>query len=343
MLTKQKIKKLIIIFVVMSVLSLMCVFHSLLNPIIVNGLAKNFKLVSNKDNLLVHFINVDQADAVAINLPDGKTMLIDDGCRDFNVTYANYLKENVIHSKTNNKIDYLVLTHADADHVGGTMKLLKNFQINMVFMPKIMSNSATFQEIYDYVTRNCNYQVLGEGFQIINNYEITFFESLNDTNTNDSSQVVKIEYLNKSFLFTGDISTDIEDHYVESYGSELKSDVLKVAHHGSSNSTSQIFLDCVSPKYAVISVGEFNSYGHPTDEVLNRLKSNNITTYRTDEHGNILFVVGKDYDLKIFNNDYYITGLTLDYGIHILIVDVVLLCVAIVIIVKKEKKKSRHR
>ncbi len=340
MLTKQKMKKLIIILSVMSVLSLMCVFYSFLHPLVVNGLANRFRLVTNRDNLMVHFINVEQADAVAINLPDGKIMLIDDGSRDVNVDYVNYLKENVIHSKINSKIDYLVLTHADADHVGGTMKLLKNFEIDMVFMPKIMSNSQTFEEIYTYVIKNCNYQVLGEGFQIVNQYQITFFELLNQTNTNDSSQVIKLEYLNKSFLFMGDVSSSVEDDYVGFYGNTLNCDVLKVAHHGSSTATSQLLLDYSTPQYAVISVGENNSYGHPDDDVLARLQSNNISIYRTDKQGNILFVVGSDYNLKVLNNQFYITGLTLDYRVNILVVDIILLCVAVVVILKKEKKKK---
>lgn len=342
MLTKQKMKKLIIILSVMSVLSLMCIFHSFLHPLFVDALANQFNLVTNKDNLMVHFINVEQADAVAINLPDGKIMLIDDGSKDINVDYVNYLKENVIHSKINNKIDYLVLTHADADHVGGTMKLLKNFEINMVFMPKIISNSATFQEIYDYVTKNCDYQVLGEGFQIVNQYQITFFESLNQTNTNDSSQVIKLEYLNKSFLFMGDVSSLVEDDYVEFYGNSLNCDVLKVSHHGSSTATSQLLLDYSTPQYAVISVGENNSYGHPNEEVLNRLRVNGVNIYRTDKHGDVLFVVGSDYNLKVLNNTYFITGLTLDYRIYILIIDIIMFGVAVVVILKKEKKKSKH-
>ena len=342
MLTKQKMKKLIIILSVMSVLSLMCIFHSFLHPLFVDGLANQFNLVTNKDNLMVHFINVEQADAVAINLPDGKIMLIDDGSKDINVDYVNYLKENVIHSKINNKIDYLVLTHADADHVGGTMKLLKNFEINMVFMPKIISNSATFQEIYDYVTKNCDYQVLGEGFQIVNQYQITFFESLNQTNTNDSSQVIKLEYLNKSFLFMGDVSSLVEDDYVEFYGNSLNCDVLKVSHHGSLTATSQLLLDYSTPQYAVISVGENNSYGHPNEEVLNRLRVNGVNIYRTDKHGDVLFVVGSDYNLKVLNNTYFITGLTLDYRMYILIIDIIMFGVAVVVILKKEKKKSKH-
>lgn len=328
----------------MLVLTLTCVFRSFVYPFIINGLANRFNFVTSENNMLVHFINVGQADAIAINLPDGKTMLIDDGSKDYNVNYVKYLKENVTSSKLNNKIDYLVLTHADSDHVGGTMKLLKNFEIKTIFMPKIMSNSQTFSEIYNYVTKNCDYKTLGDEFKIeTKQYKFTFFELLNDSNTNDSSQVIKLEYRNKSFLFTGDISTNVEDDYLNIYGEKLDCDVLKIAHHGSKTATSEAFLHCVTPNYAIISVGKNNDYNHPNDSVIKLLNDYNVNILRTDEHGDILFVIGKDYNLKILNNKYYITNLTLDYTIYVLVFDIILFGVAIVVIIKKEKKKSKHR
>ena len=321
----------------------MCIFHSWINPFIINGLEKRFNLVSNQNNLLVHFINVGQADAIAINLPDGKTMLIDNGSKKYNVDYIKYLKENVVHSKHNNKLDYLVLTHADSDHIGGTMKLLKNFEINTIFMPQIVSNSQTFEEIYNYVMKNCNYKTLGGEFEINKNgYKIKFFEQLNSVDTNNSSQVVKLEYKKKSFLFTGDITTDVEDDYILAYSNELNCDVLKVAHHGSKTSTSQMFLNRVTPQYAVLSVGENNDYNHPSDEIVDRLISNNIKILRTDKNGNILFVVGNDYNLLVLDGNYYITGLTLDYSIYILCLDLILFVVAILIVLKGNKVKNRH-
>lgn len=327
----------------MTVLSLLCVFHAYLNPFITSGIMSRFKMVSSTSNLLVHFINVDQADAIAINLPDDKIMLIDSGSKEFNVTYANYLKENVLHTKKNNKIDYLVLSHADSDHVGGTMKLLKTFDVRMVFLPTISSDSQTYQELYNYIVTNCSYQFLGDEFVMSSNqYEFLFFEQMNMLNTNDSSQLIKLKYKNKSFLFTGDLSSNVEDDYILEYGNKLSCDVLKVAHHGGKSSTSEDFLNSVNPNYAVISVGAENSYGHPTAEVLSRLNAKGIETLRTDLNGNILFVVGDDYDLKVVTGIYYITNMPLDYRTYILVFDVVLFVVAIVVIVKKEKKKNKH-
>ena len=113
----------------MAVLTALCFFQSWINPILVNVMCDRFKVIEVNNNLLIHTINVGQADAIAINLPDGKVLLIDDGSKYYNVEYVKYLKENVVNTKNNFEIDYLVLTHADSDHIGGTMKLLKNFKI----------------------------------------------------------------------------------------------------------------------------------------------------------------------------------------------------------------------
>ena len=336
----QKIRNLIIILVFMIISTLSCVFYSKLNPLVVNLFANEFNIVSNKNNMLVHFINVNQADAVAINLPDGKVMLIDAGSEDVNTTYINYLKDNVLHTFKKDYIDYLVLSHADMDHVGGAMKLLKNFQIGTIYMPNLSSNTESYQEILTFVQNNCNYRTTGEEFVINQNgYTIKFFEQLNNSNTNDASQVVKVEFMKSSFLFVGDISMSIEDEYVERYADELDCDVLKVAHHGSNSSTSNEFIDAVSPKYAVISVGAENTYGHPNFEVLTRLTNNSVKVLRTDKDDDILFVVGKNYNLLQKNKTYFITSLTLNYVWLVVVLDCGLIILIINIILKKEKNK----
>ena len=340
MFTKQKIKKLIVIFSFMLALTLTCVFHTFLHPLIINLFATRFDIVTARDNMLVHFINIGQGDATAINFPDGKIMLIDSGPKGSNTTYINYLKENVTGLQRSNYIDYLVLSHADMDHCGGTMKLLENFQIGTIFMPKIESDSRGYQEILNFVENNCQFEVLGDEFLIeTNEYKITFFEILNNSNTNDSSQVLKIESLDQSFLFVGDISSSVEKLYVEKYRSELDADVLKVPHHGSRVATSDLFVDAVTPKYAVISVGAENDYGHPTSEVLEILNENKVDVLRTDIHNDVLFVVGEDYNLFQTHGRYFITSLTLDYVMYVIVLDSCLMVLVLIIIIKKEKKK----
>lgn len=341
---KQKIKKQILIFTIMICFVVLCFFHSLINPFIIDLMADRFKVVEVNNNLIVHAINVGQADAFAINLPDGKIVLIDCGSKETNVDYIEYLKANVVNSKTKCVIDYLILSHADSDHIGGTMKLFKNFQINTVFMPKIMSNTQTFEEIYNYVTKYCNYQITGEDFSIKNEmFKIRFFEQLNNSNTNDASQLIKLDCYNKSFLFTGDMSANMEDDYVRKYGSELDCDVLKVSHHGAKSATSQLFLDCVTPEIAVLSVGANNDYNHPNDEIIERLNYNNIKIYRTDVNGNIIFVNGEDYNLKVLTGNYYITRLSLDYRVYILISEVFLAVLVIIISIDEDCKKRKKK
>lgn len=340
----QKIKKSSVIFVIMLVVTLPAFFHRWINPYISGLMCERFKIVEIDDNLIVHAINVGQADAFAANLPDGKVLLIDDGSKSYNVDYIRYLKEKVVNTKTDFEIDYLVLTHADSDHIGGTMKLLKNFKINTVFMPKITSNSQTFTEIYNYVIKNCKYRVLGEGFTInSNSYSIRFFEQLNSSNTNDSSQLIKLKYNNKSFLFTGDITTAAEKDYVQKYGSELDCDVLKVAHHGAISSTSQEFLDCVSPEIAILSVGANNDYNHPNDEIIKRLNDSKVQIYRTDKHGNIIFVLGNGYEMSVLCGNYHITNIPLDIRVYVLICDGVLLICMVVLLFKFDVKKQRRK
>lgn len=322
----------------MTVLSLFCVFYNLINPFLIKTFANKFKIVSNKNNLLVHFVDVGQGDAVAINLPDGKVMLIDAGDEDVNVTYTKYLTENVFNTSKDKTVDYLVLTHADVDHIGGTLRLLKNFKIKKIFMPKIDSNSNIYQEILKLVENKYNYQILDDEYLINQNgYAITFLESLSSANTNDSSQVIKLEYKNKSFLFTGDISHTVENDYVKEYGEFLNVDVLKVSHHGSKESSSEEFLNITSPQYSVISCGKDNSYGHPHEETMLRLRTVNSNIIRTDESGNILFLVGNNYNLKCLTGDYYITPLSLNYTNLIVVIEFVLIITFVVIIIKKEK------
>lgn len=326
----------------MLVFTLTSVFYAYINPFVINLLRTRFDIVTNKDNLIVHFVDVGQGDAIAINLPDGKVLLIDTGCEEYNVDYVKYLKENVLNSKFDLDIDYLILTHADMDHIGGTIKLLQSFSVNTIFMPKIDSDSQGYNEILEIVSKNCNYKIVHDEYLISgDDYRITLLEQLNFTNTNDSSQVVKVEYMNKKFLFTGDISKSLEELYVEKYSAKLDCDVLKVSHHGSNTSTSEDFVNVVSPNYAVISVGE-NNYGHPDEDVLNRLKDSGAKILQTSINGNIMFVVGDYYELCCITGKFYITRLSLDYRNFVLIVDGILFVYLIVVLIKKEKKKSKH-
>ncbi len=300
----------------------------------------NFGVISREDNLLVHFINVGQGDAIAINLPDNKVMLIDTGTTS-SKALINYLNERVLNSLKRKQIDYLVLTHADSDHVGGALSVVKNFDVNLVCMPIVDDTGENYTEFKNYLKANNIKNVVG--YDILNNnsagYEIKVFPPLSTKNKNDSCPVIKITFYGFSFLFTGDISEKVEPDFVTKYGIELDSDILKVAHHGSKTSSSIEFLEIVTPNYAVISSG--NKFGHPTQEALDRLTSVNADIFRTDTLGDILFVAGKSYGLKEIDGDYSITGIKFKFIYMVLVVDgVILVCVLFVLLNTNNKKQK---
>jgi competence protein ComEC len=337
---KQKIKKCVIILIFMIIFSLSLIFAYKIQNSYMNFFAEKFSVVTNKNNLLVHFIDVGQGDAIAINLPDDKIFLIDCGTEKTNETYVSYLRENVLHGKRNKYVDYLLLTHADTDHVGGALNLLNKFEVGTVFVPKVSSSSVGYENLINYIVENCNYELLGDEFALGNvEYKLTFLSQSNLLNTNDSSQVVKLEYIDFSMLFVGDISSSVEDELILKYDDFLDCDVLKVSHHGSAESTSKKFLQTVTPDFAVISVGKGNNYGHPDWEVVQRLNNVDANVLRTDEDGNILFAVGEHYNLKLLTGDYYITNLSLNYKVVVLVVDSLLIFCCVLVLLKKEKNK----
>jgi competence protein ComEC len=226
--------------------------------------------------------------------------LIDAGNNDKATLVVNYLKKQGI-----NKIDILIGTHPDADHIGGLDAVIDNFDIGKIYMPKVQSNTKTFEDVLLAIQR--------KGLKVTTAKAGVTLDWESDTNvemiapvaqysdTNDMSAVIHLTYGQTSFLFTGDAESKSEKDMIDSK-INLKSDVLLVGHHGSNSSSSQAFLDAVKPTYAVIQVGKSNNYGHPTDEVLKRLTDRGIKTYRTDEQGNIIFTTnGKDIVIKYDN------------------------------------------
>lgn len=329
-------KNLIILAIFIVIFAISAIFYQKINSFTYKFMLNN-KIVTRHNNLLVHFISVGQGDAVAINLPSGKTLLIDAGPMSSNVDYTNYLKDKVLNNSTTKKIDYLVLTHADADHVGGTLKLLDCFDVDKIFLPKVETSTETYLDIKDSVAgHNC--ETISETLEIDDNdikFSCFLYEDAEDAN--NSCPVIKIEYLNKSFLFAGDVSYEAEKELIYEYGHNLNADVLKVAHHGSKDSTSTEFISQVTPEYAVISVGE-NGYGHPNEETLERLERENIEVLRTDEQGNILFVVGDYYNLSSIKGEYAVTNLSFDYRIFVIIVEFAFITMVVFIVVKNLKQ-----
>mgnify|MGYP002524422185 FL=1 len=333
----SKISKIIALSVTILIISALCLFFNVLNPLIVKSLERDFAIVTSRDNLLVHFVNVGQGDSIAINLPDGKLAVIDVGPINSTNILIDYLNDRVLNHKHDKKIDYLILTHADADHIGGATKIISTFDIANVFMPTIPADTATYLNLCAAVEeKQCNVFNYSNPLDVGTNYSLKSFDVLDFTDTNNSCPVIKLEFMSKTFLFTGDLEAKAEKKYVELYGDELDVDVLKVAHHGSKYSSCEEFLEQVTPQYSVISSG--NKYGHPNEETLDRLNNVNSQIVRTDTVGNVMFAVGKNYDLDLLTGDYTVSGFIFDYRIIVLIIDGVLIINIVVIAIKKKKE-----
>lgn len=251
--------------------------------------------VINGENVIVHFIDVGQADSILVQ-SDGKNMLIDAGTNEIGKTVVKYLNDLGI-----SKIDYLVGTHPHEDHIGGLDDVIDNFDIGTIYMPKIQTNTKTFESVLDSIA-NKNLKItspnVGDTFNVGNaSCEIMACgtgSSKEKSNLNLSSIVIRMVYGTQSFLFTGDM--EVENEQARSWP---ETTVLKVAHHGSDTSSSENFLEQVHPKIAVISVGKDNSYGHPKQTTLDKLNKLNTKVYRTDLQGTIVVICdGKECKVK---------------------------------------------
>lgn len=249
-----------------------------LNPVITSA-------APNKvDEMKVHFIDVGQGDSTLITCGD-HSMLIDAGDDSKGTALQNYLrKQNV------EKLDYLILTHPDADHIGGAPVIITKFEISKVFISNYEKDNKTYQKLIQALdNKRLKYSTPKVGTQYSLGTATITILAPNDEydNPNDSSLALLIQNGNNSFLFTGDAGEDAENDILDNK-IDISADVYKVGHHGSRYSTSKDFFKAVSPTYAVISCGENNSYGHPHAETLNTLRTNGVKVYRTDEDGTII-------------------------------------------------------
>lgn len=244
-------------------------------------------LVEFEDNLQIHFVDVGQADAILITQGDN-AMLVDAGENETRDELKDYITSQGI-----SNLDYVVATHPHSDHIGAMYYIIDNFNVNQVLMSGKTHTTKTYEKLLTSIkNKNIEKMVpkLGDKFTLGDaTFEIvgpTYKSSYGD-NLNDYSLVIKLTFGNNTFLFTGDAEENSEEDMVAS-GINLKCDLLKVGHHGSSTATTEEFLNAVEPKYAVVSVGKDNSYGLPDGRVMKLLKSYNIPVYRTDESGTIV-------------------------------------------------------
>lgn len=259
--------------------------------------------------LEVNFFNVGQGDAILIETPQRHQILIDGGP---NPKILEKLAKEIPFWKRT--IDLIILTHPEKDHLTGLLEVLKKYKVENILWTGIVRKIPEYDEWQRLIKEerakvkisksgqkisceNCDWKI-----EIL--YPFENLEGVEFENSNDTSIVSKLIFENISFLFTGDISKNVE--YLLSYSRKLEdinSDILKIAHHGSKTSTSENFLEKVSPEIAVISVGKENPYGHPHEEVLEILEKYGIKILRTDKDDDIKIIAdGKNYEVSNFQN-----------------------------------------
>ncbi len=240
--------------------------------------------VEKDSTFWVEYIDVGQGDSALIQC-DGHYMMIDGGPSDVSYIVYTILKTNEIKD-----IDLMIANHLDADHIGGLSGALNYSKVNTVLSPVKNHDTKTFQSFEKYVTKQGKtFTMPGYGDKYeLGSAEVEILGPIYDNaESNNFSIVVKITYGDNTFLFMGDAEEEEEGDILRR-NKLLNCDVLKVGHHGSNSSTSEALLKAANPKYAVISVGSENSYGHPTQETIDKLTKANVEIYRTDLQGDIV-------------------------------------------------------
>ncbi|MDH5442624.1 MAG: MBL fold metallo-hydrolase, partial [Candidatus Nomurabacteria bacterium] len=245
---------------------------------------------STSQNLGVSFLNVGQGDAIFITAPNGNQMLIDGG------PDSSVLAELGEQMKFSDRsIDVILATHADADHIGGLPDILAGYKIGTIITPCVPADTGLYDEFETAVAGEPDVRTIcaQRGMRIMLDERAGVFadilfpdRDMSDVrDRNDSSIIVKLTYGDIDFLFTGDASQTIENYLSYIGSDDLDIEILKLGHHGSKTSTSDLFLQNTSPEMAVVSAGAGNRYGHPHDEVIDALTSRNIPSLSTARDG----------------------------------------------------------
>ena len=268
-------------------------------------------------DLAVSFVDVGQGNCILAEFPSGKKMLYDAGGaplwmdtqRDPGMEkVVPYLKKRGV-----KKIDYLIISHAHGDHIGGMQSVIRNFDIGIVLDPGFEHPSPLYERLLELIAeKEISYAIMRKGdgemfdagpdikIKVLNPPADFYFYGTN-SDANNNSIVIKLVYGNVSFLFTGDIERRAEKHLLERYRGSLEAEVLQVAHHGSNMSSMLLFMKAVSPELAIIPVGARNVYGHPGAGTLRNIEKSGAQVLRTDINANVrvysdgeIFMVEKD-------------------------------------------------
>lgn len=268
------------------------------SPAVQTGVA--LRSFSDMPGLKVHFIDIGQGDAALLESDDGAFMLIDAGPRSGAQKLVDYCLLQGVET-----LDYVVFTHPHEDHIGGGKSVLENFEVRQVLLPDTVHTSTTFEHLLDTmekVKKERHLRVLAPKQDETFLFGNAYFTVLSGAppegeNLNNASIVLKVTYGDVSFLFTGDAEKAAERALLDAE-EEVSAQILKAGHHGSRTSSSEEFLDEVSPTVAVISCAQDNDYGHPHKETLQRFRERGVTVCRTDRNGCVVVVTdGKDFEV----------------------------------------------
>ncbi|MGD0337935.1 MAG: DNA internalization-related competence protein ComEC/Rec2 [Bacteroidota bacterium] len=262
--------------------------------------------------MTVTFLDVGQGDATVIEYPDGKILLIDSGSRTSNSDAGQRVILPFLKWKGITHVDAFVLTHGHSDHVGGALSVIESIPVKKVYIPRTDVPSSLLTDLQKIIQeKNIPIESLSAGMQIdaFDNTRLYVLHpngilsesrsELNRPNLNNTSIVLRLCYGRSSILLTGDAEEAVEQELCEYYGVFLHSSILKVAHHGSINASSDSFISTVKPAHAVVSVGKNNKFRHPSVDVISRYQHNSILIERTDEQGAVVFHMTADSVSKI--------------------------------------------
>lgn len=243
--------------------------------------------VPKDSKLMISYMDVGQGDAAYIKV-NGNDILIDAGPRSNSKELLEQLK-----AKNIDDFELVIATHPHEDHIGGMVDVFKEYEVKAFYSPKITHTTKTYENLVKAVkdeglkTKELKGGMvidLGEGAK----FEVFTPQKSEYEELNDYSPIMKLSFGDTSYLFTGDAEKLAEEEALAKYKTSLNSDVIKFGHHGSSSSSSNAFIEAVSPKYGIISCAKDNKYGHPHRETLDIIKKYNIKTFRTDTDGEII-------------------------------------------------------
>lgn len=244
--------------------------------------------ISNR-NFKIYFLDVGQGDSIYVR-NKSLDILIDGGSA--NKVLPELGKYMPFFDR---KIEYVILTHAHEDHIGGLVEIIKRYEIEQIIMTDKVSTSGEYIEFLNLIKQKNIKTILAndlENLTINDAINLDFFWPKIDTKNlslNNSSIVCKLNYYNISILLTGDAENEVLIKIAQQFGNKLKSEILKMPHHGSKTANNELFISYSSPEFAIISVGEKNKFGHPHEETLSILNNLQIPILRTDKLGTIKF------------------------------------------------------